>query len=77
MRVPRPCPTLPLLTLRCSAADPLLGLLTGLFAYRLWETDAKNAHLRPEGRSLYALLGRFARGEAPPRELYTGPAARV
>jgi len=45
-----------LLSLRL--VDPIFGLSTGVLAYYIWETDAKNAHLRPEGQKLHDLLRR-------------------
>ncbi|UZJ52174.1 hypothetical protein CBS101457_001494 [Exobasidium rhododendri] len=57
------------------AADPVLGLATGVFAYYLWETDPKNAALRPAGRSLVDVTTRWWNSTPAPRSLYTGPGA--
>ncbi|CAO1619686.1 unnamed protein product [Jaminaea pallidilutea] len=47
-------------------SDPLLGVFTGVLAYYLWETDIRNQHLRPEGRSLWDLVQRKIQGTPPP-----------
>jgi hypothetical protein len=56
-----------------SAADPILGVATGFFAYYLWETDPKNAASRPVGRSLLDVTGRWWNSTPPPKTLYVGP----
>ncbi|KAJ1020336.1 hypothetical protein NDA18_005932 [Ustilago nuda] len=55
--------------------DPILGLATGVMAYFLWENDGRNAHERPEGRSLPELVRRRLANQPAPAELYRGPAA--
>ncbi|KAJ1024166.1 hypothetical protein NDA16_003005 [Ustilago loliicola] len=55
--------------------DPILGLATGVMAYFLWENDGRNAHERPEGRSLPELVQRRLSNQPPPADLYAGPAA--
>ncbi|PWN88207.1 hypothetical protein FA10DRAFT_157094 [Acaromyces ingoldii] len=54
-------------------ADPVLGLATGVFAYYLWETDPRNAPVRPQGRTLLDLSRRWWNDERPSRILYSGP----
>ncbi|KAK0550419.1 hypothetical protein OC861_005113 [Tilletia horrida] len=39
-------------------ADPIFAVVTGVFAYAIWENDARNASQRPEGRKLYDLVKR-------------------
>ncbi|KDN52429.1 hypothetical protein K437DRAFT_266617 [Tilletiaria anomala UBC 951] len=47
-------------------SDPVFGMVTGAFAYYLWEKDPKNAAERPPGRSLHELASRrWQNGQAP------------
>ncbi|KAE8205686.1 hypothetical protein A4X06_0g454 [Tilletia controversa] len=39
-------------------ADPVFAMMTGVFAYVLWENDGRNAEQRPEGRKLADLVKR-------------------
>lgn len=55
--------------------DPILGLATGVMAYFLWENDGRNAHERPDGRSLPELVRRRLNNQPPPDSLYAGPQA--
>nr|CDI56584.1 putative protein [Melanopsichium pennsylvanicum 4] len=44
-------------------------------AYFLWENDARNAHERPDGRTLPELVRRRLNNQEPPQTLYAGPQA--
>ncbi len=44
-------------------------------AYFLWENDGRNAHERPDGRSLPDLVRRRLNNQPPPESLFAGPEA--
>lgn len=46
-------------------ADPIFGVVTGVGAFYLWETDPRNAADHGEGHRLWDLLSRRWGGHAP------------